>query len=116
VHGDHLALRGRLKEMFISGGYNVYPVEVENVLGAHPGVAMVAGVGAPDDVHGEVGHFFVVRREGSDVTAAELVTLAAARLADYKVPRVVEFVDELPLTPAGKIQKAVLRRRVRKGS
>ena len=114
--GDHLALRGRLKEMFISGGYNVYPVEVENVLGAHPGVAMVAGVGAPDDVHGEVGHFFVVRCPGSDVTADELVALAADRLADYKVPRVVEFVDELPLTPAGKIQKAVLRRRVEKGS
>ncbi|PVZ09971.1 class I adenylate-forming enzyme family protein [Actinomycetospora cinnamomea] len=116
VRGDHLALRGRLKEMFISGGYNVYPVEVENVLGAHPGVAMAAGVGEPDDTHGEVGHYFVVRREGSTVTADELVALAAERLADYKVPRVVEFVDELPLTPAGKIQKAVLRRRVQKGS
>lgn len=116
VRGDHLALRGRLKEMFISGGYNVYPVEVENVLGAHPGVAMVAGVGAPDDTHGEVGHYFVVRREGSTVTADELVALAAERLANYKVPRVVEFVDELPLTPAGKIQKAVLRQRVQEGS
>ncbi|MDD7918188.1 class I adenylate-forming enzyme family protein [Actinomycetospora callitridis] len=116
VGGDHLALRGRLKEMFISGGYNVYPVEVENVLGAHPGVAMVAGVGAPDDTHGEVGHFFVVRTPGSDVTADELVALAAGRLANYKVPRVVEFVDDLPLTPAGKIQKAVLRQRVQKGT
>jgi acyl-CoA synthetase (AMP-forming)/AMP-acid ligase II len=116
VHGDHLALRGRLKEMFISGGYNVYPAEVENVLGAHPGVAMVAGVGAPDDTHGEVGHYFVVRTEDSTVTAGELVDLAAGRLADYKVPRVVEFVDDLPLTPAGKIQKAVLRQRVQKGS
>jgi acyl-CoA synthetase (AMP-forming)/AMP-acid ligase II len=116
VRGDHLALRGRLKEMFISGGYNVYPVEVENVLGAHPGVAMVAGVGAPDETHGEVGHYFVVRTPDGDVTADELVALAADRLADYKVPRVVEFVDELPLTPAGKIQKAVLRQRVQKGS
>lgn len=116
VGGDHLALRGRLKEMFISGGYNVYPVEVENVLGAHPGVAMVAGVGAPDDTHGEVGHFFVVRTPGSDVTADELVALAADRLANYKVPRVVEFVDDLPLTPAGKIQKAALRQRVQKGT
>lgn len=116
VGGDHLALRGRLKEMFISGGYNVYPVEVENVLGAHPGVAMVAGVGAPDDTHGEVGHFFVVRAPGSDVTADELVALAADRLANYKVPRVVEFVDDLPLTPAGKIQKAALRQRVQKGA
>ena len=116
VGGDHLALRGRLKEMFISGGYNVYPVEVENVLGAHPGVAMVAGVGAPDDTHGEVGHYFVVRSPDSEVTADELVALAADRLADYKVPRVVEFVDDLPLTPAGKIQKAALRQRVQKGS
>ncbi|GLZ44898.1 long-chain-fatty-acid--CoA ligase [Actinomycetospora sp. NBRC 106375] len=116
VRGDHLALRGRLKEMFISGGYNVYPVEVENVLGAHSGVAMVAGVGAPDDTHGEVGHYFVVRTPDGDVTADELVALAADRLANYKVPRVVEFVDELPLTPAGKIQKAVLRQRVQKGS
>lgn len=116
VGGDHLSLRGRLKEMFISGGYNVYPVEVENVLGAHPGVAVVAGVGAPDDTLGEVGHFFVVRSEGSTVTADELVALAAESLANYKVPRVVEFVDELPLTPAGKIQKAVLRQRVQKES
>jgi fatty-acyl-CoA synthase len=106
----HLVLRGRLKEMFLQGGFNVYPVEVENVLAAHPGVALAAGIGIPDDVLGEVGMYFVVPRDpDAPPTAGELTGWCRERLADYKVPRRIEVRGELPTTPAGKIAKAQLR-------
>lgn len=108
----HLRLRGRRKEMFLQGGYNVYPVEVENVLTRLPEVAMAAGVGVPDPVLGEVGLYFVVPRDpaaGLDVDG--LLAHCRRQLADYKVPRRVEIVAELPLTPSGKVAKAELRDR-----
>ena len=109
----HLVLRGRRKEMFLQGGFNVYPVEVENVLAAHPGVALAAGIGVPDDVLGEVGLYFVVPRDpASPPTPTELAAWCRERLADYKVPRRFEVRGELPTTPAGKIAKAQLRREV----
>jgi fatty-acyl-CoA synthase len=109
----HLVLRGRLKEMFLQGGFNVYPVEVENVLAAHPGVALAAGIGIPDDVLGEVGLYFVVPRDpDTPPSAAELTAWCRERLADYKVPRRIEVRGELPTTPAGKIAKAQLRQEV----
>jgi fatty-acyl-CoA synthase len=105
----HLILRGRRKEMFLQGGYNVYPVEVENVLTAHPGVAMAAGIGVPDAVLGEVGCYYIVPRAEQSVTEDELRTHCAAHLADYKVPRHFVLATELPTTPAGKINKSALR-------
>jgi fatty-acyl-CoA synthase len=109
----HLVLRGRLKEMFLQGGFNVYPVEVENVLAAHPGVALAAGIGIPDDVLGEVGLYFVVPRDpATPPSTGELTTWCRERLADYKVPRRIEVRGELPTTPAGKIAKAQLRQEV----
>jgi acyl-CoA synthetase (AMP-forming)/AMP-acid ligase II len=109
----HLVLRGRRKEMFLQGGFNVYPVEVENVLAAHPGVALAAGIGIPDDVLGEVGLYFVVPRDtAAPPTAQELTDWCRERLADYKVPRRIEVRGELPTTPAGKIAKAQLRQEV----
>jgi acyl-CoA synthetase (AMP-forming)/AMP-acid ligase II len=109
----HLVLRGRLKEMFLQGGFNVYPVEVENVLAAHPGVALAAGIGVPDDVLGEVGLYFVVARDpASPPSVQELTAWCRDRLADYKVPRRIELRGELPTTPAGKIAKAQLRQEV----
>jgi acyl-CoA synthetase (AMP-forming)/AMP-acid ligase II len=109
----HLVLRGRLKEMFLQGGFNVYPVEVENVLAAHPGVALAAGIGIPDDVLGEVGLYFVVPRDpDTPPTVGELTAWCRERLADYKVPRRIEVRGELPTTPAGKIAKAQLRQEV----
>ena len=109
----HLVLRGRLKEMFLQGGFNVYPVEVENVLAAHPGVALAAGIGVPDDVLGEVGLYFVVPRDPDAAPAVpELLAWCRERLADYKVPRRIEVRGELPTTPAGKIAKAQLRQEV----
>ncbi|WP_448626528.1 class I adenylate-forming enzyme family protein [Geodermatophilus sp. URMC 64] len=109
----HLVLRGRRKEMFLQGGFNVYPVEVENVLAAHPGVALAAGIGVPDAVLGEVGLYFVVPADpASPPTAEELTAWCRERLADYKVPRRFEIRAELPTTPAGKIAKAQLRQEV----
>jgi len=102
-------LRGRAKEMFVQGGFNVYPIEVENVLAAHPQVVLAAGIGVPDPVLGEIGRYFVVLTPEATVTVAELTAYCAERIADYKVPKEIVVRDSLPLTPAGKIQKAGLR-------
>ncbi|KAB2345897.1 class I adenylate-forming enzyme family protein [Actinomadura rudentiformis] len=108
----HLVLRGRKKEMYIQGGFNVYPVEIENVLATHPKVAMAAGIGVPDEVLGEVGRFYVVPRpEAEPPTAEELTAYCRDRLADYKVPRQFVITVEVPLTPVGKIHKALLKER-----
>lgn len=105
----HVVLLGRKKEMFLQGGYNVYPVEVENVLTSHPAVAMAAGIGVPDPVLGEVGRYYITLRSGHEVTAEALIEFCKQKLADYKVPRQIVLADELPTTPAGKVAKAVLR-------
>lgn len=100
---------GRKKDMFISGGENVYPVEIEQALYAHPAVQACAVVGAPDPKWGETGHAFVVLKPGAAATAPELIEHLRGRLARYKVPRAVTFLAALPLTPAGKVMKHELR-------
>ena len=102
-------LMGRQKDMFIQGGFNVYPSEVEGVIASYPGVLMVAGIGVPDAVLGEVGRYYVVARPGVDLCEEDLLAHCRQNLADYKLPRQWVFRQELPLTPAGKIQKALLR-------
>ena len=99
-------IKGRLKEMFISGGENVYPAEVEAVLHEHPHVLDAAVLGVPDETWGEVGIAFVVT--GEDVSEEELIAHCRARLARFKVPKSVRFVDELPRNSMGKIVKAEL--------
>src|SRR5690606_41814054 len=101
---------GRLKEMFKSGGYAVYPREIEMALEAHPGVAAAAVVAVPDPVFHEVGAAFVVPRPGSGAGAEELVRHCRDRLAGHKVPKHVEIVEGLPLLPTGEVGKAALRR------
>jgi acyl-CoA synthetase (AMP-forming)/AMP-acid ligase II len=104
-----LTVVDRLKDVIVSGGENVASREVEAVLHAHPGVADVAVVGLPDARWGERVAAVVVRRDGAGVDADELVALARAHLAGFKVPRVVEFVDSLPRNAAGKVLKQRLR-------
>lgn len=104
----HLHVVDRRKDMIITGGYNVYPAEIERVLAAHPAVAMVAVGPVPDDVRGEVACAYVVLREGASVTGAELVEYSAGSLAAYKKPRLVRFVDTLPATSTGKIMRREL--------
>lgn len=99
----------RWKDMFISGGENVYPAEVENVLYQHPAVAETAVLGIPDPKWQEVGMAFVVVKQGQTVTAADLIAFCQGKLARYKIPKQVRFVDVLPRTAAGKVLKRELR-------
>jgi acyl-CoA synthetase (AMP-forming)/AMP-acid ligase II len=106
----NLVLVGRVVEMYTRGGYNVYPAEVEAVLGAHPAVAQVAVVGVADPVLGSVGVACVVA--GDAVGAAELRAWCQGQLADYKAPDRVVFMDHLPLTSMAKVDKRALARQV----
>lgn len=105
----YVYLKGRKKEMYIQGGFNVYPVEIENLLTTHPKVAIAAGIGIPDPVFGEVGRYYILPKAGYEVTEDELLAFCRQHLADYKVPRQFVIVDDLPLTPAGKVQKSLLK-------
>ncbi|MEV6763648.1 FadD3 family acyl-CoA ligase [Streptomyces sp. NPDC051105] len=107
----NLRITDRLKDMFIVGGFNAYPAEIEQLLGLHPDVADVAVIGVPDGRLGEVGRAFVVRRRGSVLTGDDLIAWARREMANYKVPRVVEFVGELPRNASGKVVKGELRGR-----
>ncbi len=102
---------GRSKDMFIVGGFNAYPAEIENLLLGHPAVARVAVVGMPDERMGEVGMAFVVVAPGAELAPEALVAWARDAMANYKVPRAVELVDELPVNAAGKVEKETLRAR-----
>jgi len=104
-------IAGRRKDMFISGGVNVYPAEIEAALLLHPDVQDTAVIGAPHPVWGEAGVAFVVARPGHGPTADTLSAHLAERLAKYKIPRIFQFVDELPRTPYGKVVKADLQER-----
>jgi fatty-acyl-CoA synthase len=99
---------GRTKEMFITGGENVYPAEVENVLCDHPAVAEVVVVGAPDETWGEVGRGFVMLKSGATADEVELRAFCRSRLAGYKVPKTIAVVDDLPRNALGKVQKHLL--------
>jgi long-chain acyl-CoA synthetase len=107
-----LTLKDRSKDLLISGGSNIYPREVEEVLLTAPGVAEVAVVGAPDPEWGEVVVAFVVRASGSTVSAAELDAHCLARIARFKRPRRIEFVESLPKNHYGKVLKTELRQRL----
>jgi long-chain acyl-CoA synthetase len=107
----YLFLTDRIKDMIVSGGENVYPVEVEEALAQHPGVAEVAVIGVPDERWGEVVKALVVPAAGAEVSSEELVAFARERLAGYKLPRSVDFVADLPRTPSGKVLKRELRER-----
>lgn len=105
----YIYITDRIKDMVVSGGENVYPREVEDVLYAHPGVLEAAVIGVPDERWGERVHAVVVKRPGHDVTDNDLLVFARERLAGYKVPRSVEFADDLPKNATGKILKKDLR-------
>jgi long-chain acyl-CoA synthetase len=107
----YLFLTDRIKDMIVSGGENIYPIEVEEVLAQHLAVGDVAVIGVPDERWGETVMALVVLAPGAAVDAGELVAFARERLAGYKLPRSVEFVAELPRSAAGKVLKRELRAR-----
>jgi acyl-CoA synthetase (AMP-forming)/AMP-acid ligase II len=105
----YLYLYDRIKDVIVSGGENVYPAEVESALFGHPAVADVAVIGVPDARWGEAVKAIVVRTPGAEVTAEELLAFARERIAGYKLPKSIDFVESLPRTPTGKVLKRELR-------
>ncbi|TDG18922.1 fatty acid--CoA ligase [Paraburkholderia silviterrae] len=105
----YLRVTDRIKDMFIVGGFNCYPAEIERLFAAHEAVAQVAVVGVPDARLGEVGHAYVVLRGGVQADAASLIEWARRNMANYKVPRRIEIVEALPVSAAGKVLKYRLK-------
>jgi acyl-CoA synthetase (AMP-forming)/AMP-acid ligase II len=105
----YLYIVGRMKDMIIRGGFNIYAVDIENVLFEHPDVREAAVVGVPHEVLGEDVAAFVVARDGASLSADDVIGFCKERLADYKVPRLVEFRDELPRNATGKVLKRELK-------
>lgn len=105
----YLRITDRKKDMYISGGFNCYPAEIEKLLSGHPAIEVVAVVGVPDDRMGEVGKAFVILRPGTSATEDQIIGWARDNMANYKAPRSVSFVADLPRNAAGKIMKTELR-------
>ncbi len=104
----YLKITGRVKDMFIVGGTNAYPAEIERLMQAHGDIKQAIVVGVPHKRLGEVGFAFVQRGEGAQLAEQDVIDYCRSRMADYKVPRFVRFTDEFPRTPTGKIQRFVL--------
>lgn len=113
LKGGYLTIRDRIKDMVISGGENIYPIEVENVLATHPGVADCAVIGVPDTTWGEAVLACVVLRPGMQADAEAITAFCRERIARYKCPRHVVFIDALPRNPSGKVLKKLLRAQYR---
>ena len=106
-----LHIVGRAKDMFIVGGFNAYPAEIESALLRHPDIQQAAVIGIADQRLGEVGVAFVVLRPRAMTSGGEIIRWSREQMANYKVPRTVEVVDELPIGASGKVMKDVLRGR-----
>jgi fatty-acyl-CoA synthase len=105
----YVQIVGRKKDMLICGGFNVYPAEIEEYLFTHPSVQNVSVIGMPDSVMGEVAVAYIIPREGRTVDPQEIVDFCVGEIANFKVPRYVQVVEEFPMTQSGKIQKFLLR-------
>jgi acyl-CoA synthetase (AMP-forming)/AMP-acid ligase II len=110
----NLRITDRIKDMYILGGFNCYPAEIENLIFAIPGVAQVAVIGVPDERMGEVGMAFVVEKAGAGLGEASLIAACRERMANYKVPRFVRIVPSLPMNATGKVLKGPLREQARR--
>jgi long-chain acyl-CoA synthetase len=111
----YLYVVDRKQDLIITGGANIYPAEVEGILYSHPKVVMAAVVGVPDPVKGELAKAYIVLKKGEVATEEEIIQFTRQRIAKYKAPRSVEFVESLPQGPTGKILKRELRDQVRMG-
>ncbi len=111
----YLRITDRIKDMFVVGGFNAYPAEIEQLLTTHPAVSEAVVLGMPDERLGEVGIAYVIPRPGPVPSADELIAYCREHLANYKVPRVVRIVDELPRNATGKVLKSALREQVTAG-
>jgi long-chain acyl-CoA synthetase len=107
----YLTIVDRKKDMIIASGFNIYPVEIDNVLLEHPKILEACAVGVPDSYRGETVKAFVVVKEGEALSEEEVISFCKERLAAYKVPKQVEFLEALPKTVIGKILRRELRQR-----
>ena len=105
----YVYVHDRVKDMIISGAENIYPAEVESAIFGHPSIAEVAVIGVPDDKWGEAVKAVVVLKNGAEATPDEIIAFARTRIAGYKAPRTVDFIEALPRNPSGKILKRELR-------
>ncbi|WP_407883876.1 AMP-binding enzyme, partial [Scytonema sp. NUACC26] len=105
----------RFKDMIVYGGENVYPAEIENILYEHPAVSEVAVIGVPDEDFGETIKAIVVLKAGMKATALDIINFVRGKIADFKLPRSVEFTESLPRTPSGKLQKGKIREKYWQG-
>ena len=112
----YLYVVDRKQDLIITGGYNIYPAEVEDVLYSNPKVALAAVIGLPDSAKGEIAKAYIVLKKGVKATEQEIIDFVRAKIAKFKAPRVVEFVDSLPQGPTGKILKRELREKILKTS
>ncbi len=106
----YLHVVDRVKDMIISGGENIYPAEIENILAAHPAILESAIVGMPDEKWGELVRAFIVKRPGAEVTAEQAIDFLRPKIAGFKLPKKVDFIAALPRNPSGKILKTALRK------
>jgi fatty-acyl-CoA synthase len=107
--GGFLRIVDRTKDMIVTGGFNVYPREIEDIIGEHPAVAQVAVIGVPHEKWGEAVKAFIVLKPGASAAEADLIAPVAARKGSFQAPKQVEFVDSIPQTPVGKPDKKALR-------
>ena len=107
----YLYVTDRANDMYRSGGENVYPAEIEKILASHPKIAHVAIIGVPDEKWGETGKAFVVPQKGEEITKDEIISFLDGKVARYRFPTYVEFLDQLPMTASGKIKKVELKMR-----
>ncbi|MGD9078738.1 MAG: AMP-binding protein [Desulfobacterales bacterium] len=108
----YLYVVDRKQDLIITGGYNIYPTEVEDMLCAHPKVALAAVIGIPDKTKGELAKAYIMLKDGQSATEQEIIDYARNKIAKYKAPRMVEFVDSMPLGPTGKLLKRELKKKV----
>jgi len=101
---------GRLKEMFKSGAYNVYPLEVEQAIESHEQVAMAVVIGIPDDLYQEVGFAFIKPKPGQNISIADLKDFLRTQIANYKIPKQFRLVDDFPTLPNTKVDKKALKK------
>ena len=105
----YISIVDRKKDIIISGGYNIYPIEVDNVLFAHPKILEACVIGVPDEYRGESVKAYIVPKPGESVDEQEIIQFCKQRLAAYKVPKIIEFTDSLPKSAVGKILRRELR-------
>ncbi|MDX1497310.1 MAG: FadD3 family acyl-CoA ligase [Salinisphaeraceae bacterium] len=105
----YLKITDRIKDLYICGGFNCYPAEIERMMAAHPAISQVAIIGVPDERMGEVGKAFVVPKSGEAINAEEIISWCREQMANYKVPRYIETIDALPVNAGGKVMKFKLR-------